>query len=219
MNIPVLMITYNRLEYTKKALAALVYSNCGTIIVIDNGSTDGTVEYLRSICPAVMQPDKSTGPGMMVIFSGENLGIHGAMNMFLGMTEQNEFVAKVDNDTIVPYAWLDIMLPYMNKADIIQAKHHIIPATDQGGWDSFVRKMKKDGPLYFNHFVGGSGILCRRSCLNTIPATDWKLGGWRQFQRDHPKLKKAFCEDVEIKLLDEHGYSDYPEYYKETKRL
>jgi hypothetical protein len=49
------------------------------------------------------------------------------------------------------------------------------------------------------------------------------LGGWRQFQREHPELKKAFATDVEVHLLDtnENGadYSQYPNYYRETKRL
>jgi hypothetical protein len=46
------------------------------------------------------------------------------------------------------------------------------------------------------------------------------LYGWRQFQKDNPKLKKAFCTDVEVELLDGAGdYKDYPEYYRETGRI
>jgi glycosyltransferase involved in cell wall biosynthesis len=210
MNIPVLMITYNRLEYTKKALPALLNSGCGKVYVIDNGSNDGTVEYLKNIFE----------PGYLdLTLNYENKGIAGAMNQFLQMTKGCEYVAKVDNDTIVPYGWLQIMLQYMDKCDIIQAKHYIIPATDPGGWQGFISKMKNDGTLFFNHFVGGSGILCKRSVVTEIPATQWALGGWREFQRQRPDLVKAFCSDVEIKLLDEHGYQDYPEYYKQTKRL
>lgn len=208
--IATLMITYGRLEYTKKALTALAFSGCGKIIVIDNNSTDGTADYLINIARYAK---------LQIILNTENRGIAGAMNQFLDLTKEYEFVAKVDNDTIVPYGWIQIMLQYMDRCDIIQAKHHIIPATDPGGWDGFTSKMKKEGPLFFNHFVGGSGILCKRSALTEIPVTQWALGGWREFQRQRPDLVKAFCEDVEIKLLDEHGYQDYPEYYKETKRL
>jgi len=45
------------------------------------------------------------------------------------------------------------------------------------------------------------------------------LMGWRQWQRDHPEVKKAFALDCEIELLDEGGYADYPEYYKQTGRV
>jgi hypothetical protein len=84
------------------------------------------------------------------------------------------------------------------------------------GW-IYEKNDKRDGLLFY-HFIGGSGIVFRRSSVNHIPETENKIGGWRQFQRENPHLKKAFCEDVEIKLLDEHGYQDYPEYYKTTGR-
>jgi hypothetical protein len=74
--------------------------------------------------------------------------------------------------------------------------------------------------LYLHNFVGGSGIIIRRSCIKEpLPKTDWILGGWFDWQLKHPEVKKAFYEGVEIKLLDEKGYGDYPEYYKSTKRL
>ena len=210
-NVAILMITYNRLDYTKKSLDALINCGCNiSIIVIDNASTDDTQDYLIKIAK------KSN---LRLILNKKNHGIAGAMNQFLHYTPYFEFVAKVDNDTIVPKGWIDNMMPHMEKVDIVQAKHHIIPATDPNGWQGFTKNMKRDGSLLFNHFVGGSGILCRRSVLSEIPVTEWKLGGWRQWQREHPNVKKAFCDNVEIKLLDEAGYNDYPEYYKETKRL
>lgn len=212
--IPVLMITYNRLEYTKLALSALFNSGNVKIHIIDNGSTDGTVEWLRS------QPWKIV---WKIIYNPKNVGISGAMNQFLRATEGYEFVGKVDNDTIVPGGFFERLIQHMNKADIIQAKHPILKQTHPGGFDQWVSSMTIDGHLRYNHFVGGSGILFRRSIVSTIPNTEWKLGGWRQWQRDHPEFKKAFATDVEIKLLDtnENGadYSKYPDYYKETKRI
>lgn len=207
--IPVLMITYNRLAYTKRALEALFNSKDVDIYIIDNGSKDGTQEWLLSQPWAV---------SWHTIFNSENEGIAGAMNKFLQLTKMHGVVGKVDNDTIVPVNWISKLLPALDHCDMVQAKHHIIPATNPDGWDGFTKNMKKEGSLYFNHFIGGSGILFKRSVVDHIPTTKWELGGWRQFQREHPDLIKAFCEDVEIKLLDEHGYTDYPEYYKQTKR-
>ena len=215
MKVPVLMITYNRLEYTKQALKALIESDCGTIYIIDNGSTDGTERWLK---------DKliSTNPDHRIscFFMYENTGIAGAMNVFLKLTADQPVVAKVDNDTIVPPDFFNRMLPCLQECHIVQAKHHIIPATDPLGWHHFVKDMREIAPgLRVNHFVGGSGILFDRKIVDAIPQTGWMLGGWREFQRHRPDLIKAFYDKVEIKLLDEHGYSDYPDYYKQTKRL
>jgi rhamnopyranosyl-N-acetylglucosaminyl-diphospho-decaprenol beta-1,3/1,4-galactofuranosyltransferase len=67
--IPVLMITYNRLEYTKKALEALFLSQGRKIFIIDNGSSDGTREWLES------HPWKMT---MNITYNKDNIGIAGA---------------------------------------------------------------------------------------------------------------------------------------------
>lgn len=212
MKVPILMITYNRLSYTKQALEALLKVRGAEIYIIDNCSTDGTVEYLESL-----QDVPCT-----IFFFAYNAGIAGAMNWFLDLTTEHEFVAKVDNDTLVSPDFIEKMLPHMEKADIVQAKHSILKATNPDGFDSWVKTMKQDGQLRYHHFVGGSGILFKRKLVDKIPETEWKIGGWRQWQREHPEIKKAFACDVEIKLLDtdESGakYEDYPDYYVETKR-
>ncbi len=210
MRHPVLMLTYNRLEYTKQSLEALINCNNTVPFVIDNGSEDGTVEYLR---------EKYSGH-IPIIFNGENMGIAFAMNQFLASTADRPIVGKIDNDTLVERDWCNRMLPYLEHADIIQSRHHIIPATCPGGWNQFVSKMRfKDG-LYFNHYVGGSGVLFRRDKVTKlIPETENKIMGWRRFQAENPQLVKAFVNDVEIKLLDDHGYGDFPQYYKETGRI
>lgn len=205
--IPVLMITWNRLEYTKKALDALLKADNVFPYIFDNGSEDGTQDYLRSL------PDKIT-----MWFSEKNEGIATAMNIFLKETAGFPIVSKIDNDTLIPKDFIDKMLPHMEHADIVQAKHKIIPATHPLGWEGFIHNMKRENGLLYNHYVGGSGIIFKRNLVNLIPQTEWKLGGWRKFQQEHPELRKAFCEDVEIELLDEHGYEDYPEYYKQTGR-
>lgn len=207
--IPCLFITYNRLEYTKLALEALLASDVDEIFIWDNNSTDGTAEYLLTV-----MDDKIK----YCCFHHKNEGIRGPMNWFIGMTKDYEFVSKVDNDTVIPKDFFARMLPHLAKADIIQAKHYIIEATCPGGWDAFIKPMRKDGDLYFHRFVGGSGIVIKRSVLSLLPRTDWILYSWNTWQKQNPKVTKAFAADVEIKLLDEEGYHDYPEYYKETGR-
>ncbi len=210
--IPVLMITYNRLQYTVQALQSLVESDSVIPIVIDNGSTDGTVKWLKNYATE----NSFRHP---VYFNHENKGIAHAMNQFLSLTDNYEIVGKVDNDTIVPTDWAVKLRQALQHCHIVQAKHHIIPATNKNGWNGFIAGKKRKGSLIFNNYVGGSGILFWRSRVDSIPETKWKLGGWAEFQRRRPELTKAFYEDVEITLLDEKGYMDYPTYYQETGRL
>lgn len=210
---PVLMITYNRLNYTKQALQSLFDADDVLPIIIDNGSTDGTVDWLKQL----IHQDPTHRP--FIFFNHSNKGIAHAMNIFLEATMNYDVVGKVDNDTIVPRDFVRKLKAALKFCHIVQAKHHIIPATHPDGWNGFVKGMKFKNGLYYNHYVGGSGILFWRSRVDRVPTTTWKLGGWREFQKQRPELTKAFCPDIEIRLLDEHGYDDYPAYYVETGRL
>lgn len=209
--IPILMITHNRLAYTKKAVEALMSVRHALPFIYDNGSTDGTSEWLDSFNFKPRIP--------ILFFDTRNSGISGAMNLFLSRMSNYEVLGKCDNDTILPPDFIEKMAPYMKYADMIQAKHHIIKETDPNGWEGFTRNMKKENGVLYHHFIGGSGILFKREFVNELPETKKVLLPWREFQKQHPELKKAFVPSVEIKLLDEHGYSDFPEYYKKTERI
>jgi len=209
--IPILMILHNRLEYSKKAFWAL--QRCKNVLtyLIDNGSDDGTREWTET--PRL--------PAFRIRRNDINIGIAGAMNQFLQLTRNHQIVGKCDNDTLLPRDFIQKMLPHMEKADIVQAKHPLIAASKVGTFDELVSKMPNITPtLKQNHFIGGSGILFKRQLVNHIPETENKLMGWRQWQRDHPEVKKAFALDCEIELLDEGGYpKEYESYYRQTGRI
>lgn len=211
---PVLFTTYNRLDYTKQALKALKQSNCGEIMVVDNASTDGTQEWLK------------TQKGITVIQHEENLGVSGAMNTFFNRTELDEYVSKVDNDTIVPKDWLEKMILRCRilGIDVMQAKHSVLSAGNLS-FDEWMAKLQKvSNDVFLSIHVGGSGVVVdRKKIKEPVDKSQWVLGGWTQFQNRHHNLKKAFCSAVEIELLDmkddnEPDYRKYPEYYVKVGR-
>lgn len=215
-NIPVLFTTFNRLDYTKRSIKSLLDSEVKKIIIIDNASTDGTQEFLKTI----------TDKRVQVVYNKENGGVRGAMQQFFDLFPNEEWVAKIDNDTIVPKDWLSKLLKCAteNGLDIVQAKHGITKETHPKGWAGIREVCTKiaDG-VYKSNCVGGSGTLIRRQVVDELPESDWVLGGWTHWQKRHLEVTKGFCEHVEITLFDtdENGakYSDYPEYYKFTKRI
>lgn len=238
-NIPVLFTTYNRLDFTKQSLQALAESDSGDIYVIDNHSTDGTISWLLNQRFEKLYPNKN----IILIMNKKNVGVAGAMNQFIEAIRKDfggyNFAAKVDNDTIVPKDFFSKMRSKFVLGncefliDVLQSKHPILKATHPLGFDYWVKNTMKhdlyDKSIFYNHFVGGSGIVFRLSILRSdvkIPETEWALGGWREFQKMMPKeIVKAFTTDVEIKLLDmnDEGGANYPsaysEYYRKTKRL
>jgi len=79
------------------------------IIVVDNGSKDGSAEYL-----------KQTFPSVRVIESRENLGFAGGNN--LGVNHANgDYIVLLNNDTKVHNGWLDGLVKAVSDDRIVCA--------------------------------------------------------------------------------------------------
>src|SRR5271157_4103712 len=97
----VVVPVYNQLDYTRKCLESLKAHRTGIseIIVIDNGSIDGTTEYLRDL-------DYVT-----VVRNSENLGCASAWNQGISAA-CSPWVLFLNNDVIVTSGWIEGMLEF-----------------------------------------------------------------------------------------------------------
>lgn len=92
----IVILTYNKLDYTKLCIDSIrTYTKAGSyeIIIVDNASTDGTVEWLKS------QPD------IRCILNTENLGFPKGCNQGMEIAKGTE-ILLLNNDTIVTKDWL-----------------------------------------------------------------------------------------------------------------
>ncbi|MBO7435899.1 glycosyltransferase [bacterium] len=89
-NVAIIILTWNGLAYTKRCLDTLrrytTHPNY-TIYVADNGSTDGTVEYLKS------QKD------IKCVFNNANLGFPKGNNVAIKLTPHDSDILLLNNDT------------------------------------------------------------------------------------------------------------------------
>ena len=94
--VSVVIPVWNRLDMTRPCVESLRrYSRAPfEIIVVDNGSTDGTTEWLAH------QPD------LVVITNPENRGFAAACNQGMAAA-RGEWIVLLNNDTKVPRRWLD----------------------------------------------------------------------------------------------------------------
>ncbi len=98
MSIHLVFITYNRLDYTKLALASVLAdpSEKFSLTIWDNASTDGTVEYLKKEVNDRRITD--------IVFSNENVGQKAAVNEVWGKSKA-DLLGKLDNDCLVTPGW------------------------------------------------------------------------------------------------------------------
>lgn len=107
----IIILTYNQLEYTKLCIESIrkfTPQDSYEIIVVDNGSSDGTVDWLKE------QND------IKVILNKENLGFSKGCNQGINVSI-GENILLLNNDTIVTPNWLYNMDRSLWKEDKIAA--------------------------------------------------------------------------------------------------
>ena len=206
--IPILYTTYNRIELTRKTLPILLKNTkhpC-QILIVDNGSNKATIEFLKNI------QDKRIADK---IFLGKNRGIAFAMSLFFNRFYMCEWLAKVDNDTLVPEGWLEKLIKVIEATnfDVVQADHpngtfalrgNIEFYNNRQSFYDTLPKIYSDqfGSLYKSDVVGGSGIVIKEQFIrqNAMPIRDlWH--GWTEYQIQN-NGNVGFYTGVQIKLLD-----------------
>ncbi|MCT4508405.1 MAG: glycosyltransferase family 2 protein [Tepidibacter sp.] len=111
MKTSIIILTYNNLYYSKLCIKSIrEYTKKGTyeIIVVDNNSTDGTVEWLKN------QDD------LEVIFNNENKGFPKGCNQGIDIAKGDN-ILLLNNDVVVTYNWLGNLIKCLYSADDIGA--------------------------------------------------------------------------------------------------
>jgi len=112
--IAVLSIAHNQRLYTEMFLTSLANPECADVafelIFIDNGSTDGTRELLRSY-PLKRNPNFQ---GLTYFAFTENRGVAAAINKGFELAKA-EFVLQADNDVIFGRKSFSIMWSWMER--------------------------------------------------------------------------------------------------------
>lgn len=104
--VSIIVLNYNSRQDTLDCLHSLehlTYPNVD-VIMVDNGSTDGTVDAVRAAYPE-----------MTVIDTGKNLGFTGGNNVGIQHALDNgaDYIMLLNNDTIVAPDMIDIMIDTM----------------------------------------------------------------------------------------------------------
>ncbi len=97
-----MMVTYNRLDLTKETVRGLLSGNAGrdfNLVIVDNGSEDGTIQYLQEI-------DGTNN--ISVKYLPKNKGIAVGRNIALKMADDlgTQWYCTIDNDVLLPDMWL-----------------------------------------------------------------------------------------------------------------
>ncbi|WP_294379377.1 bifunctional glycosyltransferase family 2 protein/class I SAM-dependent methyltransferase, partial [uncultured Clostridium sp.] len=109
-NYSIIILTYNNLEYTKVCFNSIKKYNLSSnyeIIIIDNNSTDGTVEWIKQ------------QKGIKYILNNENKGFPIGCNQGIKIADKNNDIFLLNNDTVImPNSIFNLRMGLYSKENI-----------------------------------------------------------------------------------------------------
>jgi GT2 family glycosyltransferase len=211
--VSVVVVTWNGRQYLESCLeAALAQSGItAEIILVDNGSSDGTVDYVRTRFPRVR-----------IVALRDNRGFAGGNNA--GAREaRGEFLAFLNNDTIADHTWLRSLRDGVDaQSRVLLATSRIVYAHDASIIDSAGDGLYRAGGAYKRHHGGPAAEaavsrevfgVCGAACLISKRVFD-ELGGFDEdFFASHEDVDLSYrarlrgyrCRYVADAIVRHHG--------------
>ena len=112
MTATIMMVTYNRLELTKQTIDCIIENTKYPfeLCIIDNGSTDGTVDWLErefEFKKLILNKNNSLqNVHFMMNFTNKGIAIGRNQGLVMSDKLDNEWLVTIDNDVWVPKGWL-----------------------------------------------------------------------------------------------------------------
>ncbi|MBK8167209.1 MAG: glycosyltransferase [bacterium] len=183
--VSVIVLTWNALEHTQRCVASLLEHTDARheLIFVDNGSTDGTIEWLGQLA--------RSQPRVKVVLNDTNLGFAAGNNRGLAAA-RGDFMVLLNSDTVVTPGWLERLLkpalddprvglvgPFTNNVTGVQK----LPKVDYDqrtlvGLDRFAARhaAAHAGQVAHALWIVGFCLLIRRGVLERLGGLDEVFG-------------------------------------------
>jgi len=174
----IIILCWNELEYTKQCIESVLANTSAPfeLVLVDNGSTDGTPDYMATI------------DGAKVIRNEENLGFPKGVNQGIEAAE-GDYIVLLNNDTIVPPGWLDRLTQCAESAEdigmvgprsnyVVGDQLIAVPYLAPHQIPAFAAKYawQHRGERQETHRLIGFCMLIRREALNAVGLLDEEFG-------------------------------------------
>jgi glycosyltransferase involved in cell wall biosynthesis len=197
MSLDILYLAYNRLEYTRTSFELMKkntdWSLVDRLVVYDDGSTDGTDDYLREAGERV---HVSAFEFRMLKFRAPAA----TMNDYLSTSEAEMFV-KIDNDIALPPDWLPSMYRVMRQNEDIE-----LLGMEAARTGTVRDAQSATGPGHYGWIdgshIGGVGIM-RTESFHRRPAIMARgRFGFTEWQHRHDPVRGWIVPDLRVVQLD-----------------
>lgn len=165
MKADIIIPVRNQLAFTQKCLWSIEAHTVAPyqLTVVDNGSTDGTADYLWGL---------EREMSLRIITNDANLGFARAVNQGIEAGE-GPYIVLLNNDVKVPQGWLETLIEAMESDERIGAMGVLSTAKTQGTWEG---KFEDTGVKILTKYKLGALPYCcvilRRKALDDVGLLD-----------------------------------------------
>lgn len=194
MKVEILYCAWNRLEFTTATWAWMCaqtnWDLADSIVVYDDGSEDGTQEFLREAV------ERAPVPAEFRI--GDFRSPPAIMNHYIS-TSQAEAFAKIDSDIALPGGWLDKMVSVLDGApeiDLLGMEAGMVAMQGRDGntWERYTYEPATN--------VGGVGLF-RVNAIKSRPEIPSRgRFGWTEYQVRYDIPRAWIKPDIDCPQLD-----------------
>jgi len=189
--VDIMVPAYNRLEFTQAVISNLVetteWSHVRKLFLYDVGSTEGMRQYF----------DRVASDFKSVSVVASHLPPTPVTDVLTAHVSQSDapFIAKIDNDTIVPPKWLSTCLGVLERhpeLDLLGIEAHY-PS----------EHVPKEYGYAGARFIGGIGVFRRRAFDGSRPKGRDTFFGFTEWQDKNPHIVKGWIQpSIDVCLLD-----------------
>jgi len=161
-DIDILMITYNRPEYTKLSLERLL-DTCDDnmrVWVWHNGTHEETLEIVKSM---------QSHPNFYKFYhSKENIKLNGPTN-WLWSNGKGAYFSKVDDDCLLPHGWSETLVKSIEdnpEFGVISCWHFFEEDFVPELANIKIKTFSGGHQIMRNCWIGGSGYIMKRECVD-----------------------------------------------------
>jgi GT2 family glycosyltransferase len=178
-SVAIILLNWNGLDYTKACIDSLmeISYNHYQVIVVDNGSTDGSLEKLKVLFPKVV-----------FLMSPVNLGFTGGNNLGISYALEHgfRFILLLNNDTLVEKEFLEPLVSHLSGSPSVAAVQPLIYYVHDrnklwnagGNYQRWLANSKTSykiegaGSPYATDWITGCAILIKASVVHQIGLLD-----------------------------------------------
>lgn len=234
--VSIIMLTFNQLELTKQCLESLDKYTVfpWELIVVDNGSTDGTPDYLEKY-------RKNLKADMQCIFNKENRAFSKANNQGIKLAV-GDYILLLNNDVILTQKWLERLITCIEGfpktglagpcTNIASGAQRIVPGYDDiRDLHKFAAgfSMKNTGRWIDCHRLNAFCLLIKREIIDNVGLLDERFGPGGYEDYDYclrvrqAGYKIMLAGDVYVHHIGGQGYEpnklDYNELRSVNKQI